>query len=243
MYHGIGGGDGVSVAGLQSQLDALQRRRRVVPLAEAVGTIGHEEASGVAAITFDDGYRDFAELAVPVIRAARASATLFVPAGRIGQANDWDAGRAESREILTGRELRELESSLVTIGAHGLKHRRLARLSAVDLRAETFVAKDVLEQACGRPLTLFAYPYGQADDFDQIAERAVSAAGFVAACSTHFGRGSRPQERFRLRRVGIEPHDTLEVVERKLDGAYDWVAWKEALGVRARHWRRSLALR
>src|SRR5215472_491289 len=51
MYHGIGGGDGVSVAGLQSQLDALQRRRRVVPLAEAVGTIGHEEASSVAAIT------------------------------------------------------------------------------------------------------------------------------------------------------------------------------------------------
>jgi peptidoglycan/xylan/chitin deacetylase (PgdA/CDA1 family) len=132
---------------------------------------------------------------------------------------------------------------VVTVGAHGLRHRRLAGLGPTDLHSETSVAKDVLEQACGRSVKLFAYPYGQADDFDQAAERAVAAAGFVAACSTHFGRGSRPQERFRLRRVGIEPEDTLEIVEQKFDGAYDWVAWKESLGSHARHWRRALAPR
>jgi peptidoglycan/xylan/chitin deacetylase (PgdA/CDA1 family) len=243
MYHGVGGRDGVSVTGLRRQLEALQRRRRVVPLAEAVKTIGHEDASSVAAVTFDDGYRDFAELAVPVIREANASATLFVPSGWIGKVNAWDAGHAELREILTDRELRELEPSVVTVGAHGLKHRRLAGLSLANLRSETIVAKDVLEQACGRSVTLFAYPYGQADDFDQTAEQAVATAGFVAACSTRFGRGSRPQERFRLRRVGIEPGDTLAIVQQKFDGAYDWVAWKESLGVRARRWRRAPASR
>jgi len=69
----------------------------------------------------------------------------------------------------------------------------------------------------------------------------VAEAGFVAACSTRFGRGSQPAERFRLRRLGIEAGDSLEVVERKFDGAYDWVAWKEALGARARRWRRLAA--
>jgi peptidoglycan/xylan/chitin deacetylase (PgdA/CDA1 family) len=237
MYHGVGGQDGVSVAGLERQLEALRRRRRVVPLTEALEAIGQAHAGAVAAITFDDGYRDFAEFAVPILRAARLFATLFVPAGWIGRVNGWDAGSAEQREILTSRELRGLDPAVISVGAHGLRHRRLTGLGPADLHTETTVAKDVLEQACGRPVTLFAYPYGQADDFDTTAERAVAAAGFVAACSTRFGRGSRPAERFRLRRLGIEPGDSLEVVEGKFDGAYDWIAWKEALGTRARRWR------
>jgi hypothetical protein len=40
--------------------------------------------------------------------------------------------------------------------------------------------------------------------------------------------------------VGIGPRDDLATVTRKLDGGYDWVAWKEALGVR---WRRLRPLR
>jgi hypothetical protein len=78
---------------------------------------------------------------------------------------------------------------------------------------------------------LFAYPYGLRDDFDAAAEAAVAAAGFEAACSTRFGRGSLASERYRLRRVGVAAHEPIEVFERKLDGAYDWTAWKEDLGV------------
>ena len=241
MYHGVGGEDGVPVTRLDQQLRALQYRRHVVRMTEAVEAVGQRCAGELAAVTFDDGYRDFAELAVPVVRAYGVHATLFVPAGWIGGVNGWDTGRAEQRAILTGRELRELDPSVVSVGAHGLTHRRLAGLSPAELHTETTVAKHVLEQACGRPVTLFAYPYGQADDFDTAAERAVAEAGFVAACSTRFGRGSQPAERFRLRRLGIEAGDSLEVVERKFDGAYDWVAWKEALGARARRWRRLAA--
>jgi hypothetical protein len=58
--------------------------------------------------------------------------------------------------------------------------------------------------------------------FDTTAETPVDDAGFIAACSTN--------ERFRLRRVGLQPGDSLTAVERKLDGAYDWIASKEALG-------------
>ena len=237
MYHGIGGRDGVPVSGLEAQLEALRRRRRVVPLTEALEAIGREHAGSIASITFDDGYRDFSEFAVPVLRAARLSATLFVPAGWIGSKNGWDNSGAEPRGILSGPELRELDPAVVSMGVHGLTHRRLVGLSPTELRSETTVAKDVLEQAWGRPVTVFAYPHGQADDFDSEAERAVAAAGFVAACSTCFGRGSRPSERFRLRRIGIEHDDSIETVERKFDGAYDWVAWKEALGARARRLR------
>lgn len=229
MYHGIGGEDGVTVEALERQLVALTKRRRVVPLADAVESLGRWESGDLAAITFDDGYRDCVELALPLLRAKRLHATLFVPAGWLGKRNAWDTKRPQ-REILTARELRELDPDSITIGAHGLTHTRLSRMPVRQLHAETSVARKVLEDACGRAVTLYAYPYGQRDDFDVAAERAVQEAGFIAACSTRFGRGSRPVDRFRLRRVGVEPCDSLTRVEGKLDGAYDWMALKEVLG-------------
>jgi peptidoglycan/xylan/chitin deacetylase (PgdA/CDA1 family) len=233
MYHGVGGSDGVTVEQFEREVCALIRRRRVVPLLEAVKSLGRAESGDLAAITFDDGYRDFAEFAVPVLRARRLHSTLFVPAGLLGKRNVWDPERPQ-RDILTARELRELDAHTIAIGAHGLTHRRLARLSGTDLRAETTTARAILEDACGRAVTLYAYPYGQREDFDNAAERAVEDAGFIAACSTIFGRGSGRDERFRLRRVGIEPGSSLTKVERTLDGAYDWRTSKEALGAFSR---------
>jgi len=230
MLHGLGGADGVSPALFEALLDRLAERRRIVPLAEAVASLGRAEAAGIAALTFDDGYVDFAEHALPILARRGLHATLFVPAGLLGATNTWDRGHAQERRILDAAALRALDPAHVELGAHGLTHCRLAGLAPAALRAETFEARARLEQACGRETRLFAYPYGQLDDFDAAAQAAVEAAGFRAACSTHFGRGSRPQERFRLRRVGIVAQDTPARIERKLDGAYDWSARKERLG-------------
>lgn len=234
MLHGLGGADGVSPPLFEALLDALCARRRVVPLGDALRELGRPAAGELAAITFDDGYVDFAEHAAPVLARRGLHATLFVPAGHLGGSNVWDAGRRAARSILDSVSLRALAPTVVEIGAHGLTHRRLAGLDAPALHAETFEARRRLEDASGRRVRLFAYPYGQLCDFDSAAEAAVAAAGFEAACSTHFGRGSGVRERFRLRRVGIEPSDTLATFDRKLDGAYDWVRWKESAGARLR---------
>jgi peptidoglycan/xylan/chitin deacetylase (PgdA/CDA1 family) len=235
-YHGLGGADGLPLAAFEAQLDELAAQRRVVPLHEAVGQLGRPAAHGLAAISFDDGYRDFAELAVPALRARGLHATVFVPAGHLGGSNAWDAQRAPRRELMGADELRALDPACAEVGAHGYSHRRLRDLAAGELVRETSEARRTLEQATGRAIRLFAYPYGLWDDFDAAAEAAVASAGFEAACSTHFGRGSTADERYRLRRVGIEPYETLDSFRRKLAGAYDWSAWKEALGVLRRRW-------
>lgn len=234
MYHGIGGEDGVDPGAFAEHLSLLSSLRRVVPLEEAVSLLGRPEASEVAAITFDDGYRDFATLALPRLAERGLHATLFVPAGHVGGSNAWDRGAAPERPLLDEHELRKLDPGQVTVGAHGLTHCRLAGLEPQRLREETQTARRVLEDVCGRPVTLFAYPYGQGDDFDAAAERVVEEAGYLAACSTRFGRGSTHRERYRLRRIGIGPADTTETLRRKLEGAYDLVAAKESLGLRVR---------
>ena len=56
----------------------------VVPLRTAVEALGQPQARQMASITFDDGYHDFSELAVPVLKRLGLHATLFVPAGKVG---------------------------------------------------------------------------------------------------------------------------------------------------------------
>jgi peptidoglycan/xylan/chitin deacetylase (PgdA/CDA1 family) len=243
MYHGIGGPDGVPLERFEEQIDALSGLRRIVPLSEAVAALGTPAAHRLAAITFDDGYRDFAELAVPVLVRRGLHATVFVPAALLGDHNRWDTeiGVAPHRSILDGASLRSLDPQHVEVGGHGLTHCRLAGLPPEQLQAETSEARAILEETCGRPVRLFAYPYGQLDDIDLAAQQAVEQAGFEAACSTHFGRGSRTKERFRLRRVGVRPNDTLLEFQKRLVGAADWVAPKEILGAAHRRFRRRLA--
>jgi peptidoglycan/xylan/chitin deacetylase (PgdA/CDA1 family) len=234
MYHGLGGADGIALADFEEQLDLLAARRRIVSLREALTALGTAAARELAAITFDDGYRDFAELAVPALRARNLHGTVFVPSDHLGGSNLWDAGRAERRGILSGAELRALDPRRVEVGAHGASHRRLRGLDPAALEYETRGARRRLEAELGREVRLFAYPYGMRDDFDAAAEAALAEAGFEAACSTQFGRGSLTSERYRLRRVGVAPGEDAGVFARKLDGAYDWIAWKEDLGVARR---------
>ena len=233
-YHGIGGEDGVAPAALERQLELVSRLKRVVPLADAIRLLGCPQAAEVAALTFDDGYRDFAELAVPALAALDLHATLFVPAGHIGGRNRWDEGRRPTRRLLAEGELRNLDKTQVEIGGHGLNHVPLAGLGPARLRKEAETSRRILEDVTAREVRLFAYPYGQRGDFDIAAERAVEAAGYTAACSTCFGRGSTPSERYRLRRVSVVAGDDEGRFLRKLQGHYDWVAAKEALAHQVR---------
>jgi peptidoglycan/xylan/chitin deacetylase (PgdA/CDA1 family) len=100
MLHGLGGADGVTPALFEALLDRLVLRRRIVPFAEAVAALGKPEAAGLAALTFDDGYVDFADAALPILARRGLHATLFVPGGLLGATNAWDLGYAQERRIL-----------------------------------------------------------------------------------------------------------------------------------------------
>jgi peptidoglycan/xylan/chitin deacetylase (PgdA/CDA1 family) len=63
-------------------LEHAQGRFVIVPLAELVQR--RSQSAPLAAITFDDGWRDNYDLALPVLREMRLPATVFVTTGKIG---------------------------------------------------------------------------------------------------------------------------------------------------------------
>jgi len=89
-YHRIGKGrgpltSGVSVSDLEACCMFLARHYRVLPLAElAMRSRNREPLSDAAAITFDDGYRDNLELALPVLEKFNLPATVFLATSAIG---------------------------------------------------------------------------------------------------------------------------------------------------------------
>jgi len=187
------------------------------------------DAPGVL-LTFDDGYANHADVALPLLEAYRAPAVFFVTTQHVRDPGDWlPAIRASVRhpETLTAELRRDLfdgmsaeqlraaaASPLVTIGSHTVSHPFLTRLRGGDLARELVVSKRFLEGAAGRAVDLFAYPTG---DYDRRTLAAVRDAGYRAAFVERWrGLGGG---RWEIPRVGLYAADPA-YLSAKLSGLF-----------------------
>ncbi|MFJ2190050.1 polysaccharide deacetylase family protein [Kitasatospora sp. NPDC087861] len=145
-------------------------------------------AEGLVGLSFDDGYRDFAEQVVPALAEYGFGATVYVVAGRLGGHNDWDR-EGPRKALLTARQVREVAAAGLEVGSHGLTHRRLAGMTGRELAAQVVDSRAVLEDASGGPVEGFCYPYGS---LDRAAMEAVAQAGYDHACAVAPGSGGGP---------------------------------------------------
>jgi peptidoglycan/xylan/chitin deacetylase (PgdA/CDA1 family) len=178
----------LSPRGFERQLRELSRRgMRFVSLSEIVEAIRRDgrEPDDVAAITFDDGWRDAYEHALPILLERGLTATFFLTTEHLGPGRK-DPRRMDRAQIL------ELISAGMTLGGHSRTHVDLTRISEERAREEIAGCKRDLEQATGRGVAWFAYPGGE---FDRRAVELTRQAGYEAACST---LGPAPNDRSSL---------------------------------------------
>ncbi|SPP99529.1 conserved hypothetical protein [Candidatus Sulfobium mesophilum] len=219
----------------RDQIAWLKENCAVVPLHSLVSSLadGDKGNKNLASITFDDGYLNFAELALPVLEKHNVHATVFIPSGKINGYNDWDEGRGEFHKmtIMSYDQLRALPSSLVEIGSHGLSHRSLDRIATGELVEEVVQSRVELEQGLGRPVRFFAFPYGGYPPvLYSEGKRKRLLGAYTAACTSRWGRFNSTKDIYALRRIGIWHGDSFTDFTDKLSGRYDWLVAKETIG-------------
>ena len=191
---------GRTLVGLPELVDAL-RTGRPMP-AESV------------AVTFDDGFECFMRNALPVLDALHIPSTMFAVAGKLGGGNDWMQIKGwPARPLMSAAQLREISRSGVTVGCHALTHVPMTQTDEIQLRAETTTAREMLTQALGHDVSLFAYPHGAQGARERAA---VAAAGFAAACSTASGFNRADADLFALRRIDVYGSDGVKEFRRKV---------------------------
>jgi peptidoglycan/xylan/chitin deacetylase (PgdA/CDA1 family) len=206
MYHAIGeSGDRatrfvVPIAAFERQMAWLARLRfRVVRLEAAVQRLiaGIPPQRRTIALTFDDGTLDNRLLALPVLERYGFPATAFVVTGAMGSAVSWtDHPDLAQRPVMSWTEALELEP-LISLEPHTRTHPSLPELDDDALAAELRGSREDVERRTGHVPSVFAYPYGH---YDARVARAVSDAGFLAACSVKVGLNDTSTPAYELRR-------------------------------------------
>jgi peptidoglycan/xylan/chitin deacetylase (PgdA/CDA1 family) len=148
-------------------------------------------------ISFDDGWESQFTYAVPLLEKYGFRATFFVYTNAIGVKN-----------YMTWEQLRSLEDAGMQIGCHSKSHWYLTRIrDGTTLRREISGARQVLEQHLGRPVTTFAYPFGQ---YNEHVVELVREAGFTSARGTLPGVLHTQAELFTLTGI-IQTEDAARV--------------------------------
>lgn len=184
----------------------FKRHFDVVPLSEQVA--GCREArnmGGTLSITFDDGYRDNAEVAAPILERLGLPATFFVATGFIGTdyAPPWDRHLSRQAGWMNWDQVRALRRMGFEIGAHTDQHANLGVLDGDAVRPELMRCREVLQRELGESVTLFAYPFGGRENISPTSLRLVQEAGFECCLSAHGGVNPPIADPFRLNRIVI----------------------------------------
>jgi putative peptidoglycan lipid II flippase len=225
MYHSVSEGledpYGIAVTPdrFATQMQWLARQGlRGVSMRELLHEAGRGRAAGLVGLTFDDGYADFADHALPVLARHGFTATLYVVAERLGGHNDWEKS-GPLRPLLNVDEVREVARQGIEIGSHTLCHLSLADADAETLRREVESSRKTLEWLLDEPVPGFCYPYG---DLSDEAVQAVRAAGYDYAVAT-WASGRR--DRHALPRTYVSDRDRApELIAKRIRHRLAWGA-------------------
>ena len=150
-------------------------------------------------LTFDDGFADFHERALPLLRRYGLTATLFVTTGWIADAGRGAAGRRPGR-MLAWSQIIEAAAGGIEIGAHSHRHPQLDQLGGNRLHAELVISKGLLEDTLGTPVPGLAYPFGYSS---AQVRRAASRAGYAYGCGVGNALAGPQHHPFALPRLTV----------------------------------------
>jgi peptidoglycan/xylan/chitin deacetylase (PgdA/CDA1 family) len=178
-----------------------------------------EKQGKVCGITFDDGYLNNLQHALPVLEAQGFSSTCYVVSQRLGQTNDWDkdAGIAQAT-LMNAGQLKQWLAGGQELGAHTRHHVHLPKMTDTESFHEIAAGKAETETVLQTPVQHFCYPYGE---FEPAHVEMAGRAGFLTATTTVRARCQIGDDFFQLPRVPVVRSTTLPVFWLKVSTPYE----------------------
>jgi peptidoglycan/xylan/chitin deacetylase (PgdA/CDA1 family) len=215
----------VTPAEFAEQMEALtESGHEVVSLARALELLraGPVEGRHVA-ITFDDGYRDNVDNALPVLERLGLPATIFAVTGILDGTGTYHWYR-EPPAALTWADVEELlRGDVFDVQPHSRTHSSLPALDLPTARDEIVGSTRDLDAHRATPSSVFSYPAGR---FGTREQRLVQEAGLDAAVGTGTGVNTGLEENLLgLRRTLVRPETAPSEFAAVLDGALDEDSW------------------
>ncbi len=190
------------------QLDWLQENFEIVSLSEAQHRIRSSNCrQPTISITFDDGYAENAEFAIPELVRRRLTATYFVATDFVrtssGFPHDLVAGQYLAPN--TVEQLRMFAEQGIEIGAHTRSHADLGQVHGAQMEHEILGSIQDLESWLERKINYFAFPFGLPENTTQAAVDVIAAQGMAGFC-TAYGAWNWPgSQGYHLRRIHADP--------------------------------------
>lgn len=176
-------------------------------------------------ITFDDGYADLCDHALPILKENGFTAVVFLSTRLVGKNLPWDGA-----SVMNVEQIRYWKNQGIQFGAHSQTHADLRSLRGPALAAEIDGSFADFENLLGTKPEWFAYPYGRYD-----AGVVAGASRFKLAFTTEYGLNSLATNPLQMRRTMVQPADSLATFALRLWlGYYPLEQLRIKLGVRTR---------
>jgi peptidoglycan/xylan/chitin deacetylase (PgdA/CDA1 family) len=196
----------------KANLFFLKRCTNVVSLDDYIsGRLSSDKINTV--ITFDDGFKGWVLVAVPVLKELKLPAIFFVSSGFVGRSKEDEAAFIRSKLLIEEMPHRRITGSLnaddvkgivdegFTVGGHTVNHCNLAELrDNTQLRYEIAEDKLTLERLTGTKIDYFSYPFGAYHNPEINITEVLKASGYRGAVTTISGFNSVETNPFLLRR-------------------------------------------
>jgi peptidoglycan/xylan/chitin deacetylase (PgdA/CDA1 family) len=184
----------------------FRRYFKVVPFSEQVsGLRAGRPMGGTLSITFDDGYLDNFEVAVPILRKLGLPATFFVATGFVGSkvVPFWDRDLVLQPGWMSWDHLRTLAAEGFELGCHTDTHVDLGSVDEQTVRTELELSRQKLKGELGVSADLFAYPFGGKQNINERSRQVVKELGFSCCASCYGGFNPPLADPYDLRRIPV----------------------------------------
>ncbi len=200
MYHAIDDAEGptsIAPSVFAAQMAALA--------ASGVPVIGMDQVkahlqsgSGRAvAITFDDGFQDFADRAFPILQDHGFASMVYLVAGLVGGAENWAYCHSPARDLMKWDTIRDLMSKGVDFGNHTCTHPNLSEIPIGEVEDQIDLAQGRIEAELGFRPRHMAPPYGGST----AAVRALFPARFDTSVGVRLGAAHAKDDLYDLPRL------------------------------------------